>query len=357
MSIPTIPCSRWAASFRKVAAWLVLLIFVTGCGTDRRWDVPASVEDLKDNWRPVDIRFLLDSMALESEDDWVMWQRKTGPFGIHYVEEILRIGAYDELQTAQALQDFSSNDEIRAIDEAIDSISGSPSFLPQQLKDLHRAFNRFEFFFPEERRPQVYCMNSGFNHAVYPIPGALGIGLEWYLGSEHPITQSLPPHLFPQYMRERMDRRFLVSSAFRGWLLVHFSQSWYLTNRCADEMIFWGKMLFIMEKCFPKMEKHLLLDWSEEDWLWAQENEQAIWLELQPQRELFNTNRMEFGRWFNEGPFTRAAGIPQESPDRLGAYMGWRMASDYMRKNPDATLRDLLIITDPTPIIKAYRPK
>lgn len=338
-----------------VLFWIA--IWGAGCMSDSRWEIPAEDVELNDHWRPVDVRALTRALVPEAETAWPQWKAETGPFGVHYVEEILRIGAHDEAKTAEALAGFTSNDEIRTIDEAIDSISGAPNFLPSQLDELKHAFNRFRFFFPKEATPQVHCMNSGFNHAVYPTPDALGIGLEWYLGSQHPITQSLPPHLFPQYMRDRMDPAFLVSSAFRGWLLVHFSSSWYFTNRCADEMIFWGKMLFIMEKCMPTMDKQLLLDWSKEDWSWAQENEQAVWLELQPQRELFNTNRMEFGRWFNEGPFTRAAGIPQESPDRLGAYMGWRMVSDFMRKNPEATLQDLLIITDPTPIIKAYRPK
>jgi hypothetical protein len=99
------------------------------------------------------------------------------------------------------------------------------------------------------------------------------------------------------------------------------------------------------------------MDWSTESWQWATDNERQVWLELQPQSELFETNRMEFGRWFNEGPFTRAASIPQESPDRLGAWIGWQMVQDFMADHPEMLLSELIALTDPVPVLKSYRPE
>ena len=34
-------------------------------------------------------------------------------------------------------------------------------------------------------------MNTGFNYAVYPTDEHLGVGLEWYLGADHPIVSTL----------------------------------------------------------------------------------------------------------------------------------------------------------------------
>ena len=65
---------------------------------------------------------------------------------------------------------------------------------------------------------------------------------------------------------------------------------------------------------------------------------------------------MEFGRWYDEGPFTRVGWIPQEGPDRLGAWMGLQMVQDFMDDHPDWTMEDLMNSRDPMPIIKSYRP-
>jgi len=44
--------------------------------------------------------------------------------------------------------------------------------------------------------------------------------------------------------------------------------------------------------------------------------------------------------YFNEAPFTK--GLPKESPDRLGQYIGWKMVRKYVEKHDDITLEKLL---------------
>ena len=121
---------------------------------------------------------------------------------------------------------------------------------------------------------------------------------------------------------------------------AHFSDPWYRTDRCVDELLYWGKVLYIMEQCMPDAPKADLLDWTPEAWVWAEAHERDIWLELQPQDALFDTDRTQFGKWFNEGPFTRYGAIPQDSPTG-SAYMGWRMVSDFMDKHPEVDLAAL----------------
>ena len=145
--------------------------------------------------------------------------------------------------------------------------------------------------------------------------------------------------------------------AIRGWLLVHFSEHWYQPATCADALLFWGKVNFVLDQILPDTPDALWMDWNESEWEWAKSHERAIWVELSQQDVLFETNPMEFMRWFNEGPFTRAAAIPQESPDRLGSFMGWRMVFDYMMEHPETSLSELMSMTDPMPFLKTYRPQ
>ena len=55
---------------------------------------------------------------------------------------------------------------------------------------------------------------------------------------------------------------------------------------------------------------------------------------------LFSTDVMLIKKYMNDAPFT--ATISQESPGRLGAWIGLRIVDSYMRKNTNVTLRDLM---------------
>ena len=39
---------------------------------------------------------------------------------------------------------------------------------------------------------------------------------------------------------------------------MHFSDPWYRTDRCVDELLYWGKVLYIMEQCMPDAQSGLV---------------------------------------------------------------------------------------------------
>ena len=104
----------------------------------------------------------------------------------------------------------------------------------------------------------------------------------------------------------------------------------------------------------PEASPAQLMNWSEEQWQWAMTHERSIWQELQPQDVMFSNSPREVMRWFQEGPFTRAGAIPQESPDRLGMFIGWRMVESHL--TPETTTQELMLDTNPLPYLQSYRP-
>ena len=353
-TILTTHCSR-AQRLSLLSAGAMACLLFNSC-SDGRWDVPESALQPEDASRTLDVRKIIAELPENAEEAFATWTASTGAFGPFYTEDILRIGAADSTKTVEKLKQFRIHPDVSPIELAIEATSGSASNLAKNGRQLCLGFDRFHHLLPNEITPRIAWMNSGFNFAVYPTSTHLGIGLEWFLGPEHPVVKSLPPSMFPQYMRAKMKPDRVPATALRGWLLVHFSERFYDSSHCVNELLYWGKMMFLLQKCLPNTSLSNLLDWSEEDLQWAQKNERSIWLELQPQDMLFNSNRMEFGRWFDEAPFTRIGGIPQEGPDRLGAWLGLRMVSDFMDENPEWTMSDLINLQDPLPIIKSYRP-
>jgi uncharacterized protein YjaZ len=65
---------------------------------------------------------------------------------------------------------------------------------------------------------------------------------------------------------------------------------------------------------------------------------------------------MLINSYLNDGPFT--AEISQESPGRLGLWVGWRIVDSYMTHNKDVTLIELMGESDAQKILEQsyYKP-
>lgn len=193
-------CSRVQQHIWCTAAALTLVLF-NSC-SERRWDVPESELEPYSQSQTLDVRNVILNLPASPRESFAAWNQATGAFGSVYTEEILKIGAANRPETVEKLKAFAAHPDVTPIESAIDSTCGSSAELAFYGKRLSEGIDRLHFFLPHETTPRVTWMNSGFNFAIYPTPTHLGIGLEWFLGSDNPLVQTLPPSMFPQYMRE-----------------------------------------------------------------------------------------------------------------------------------------------------------
>lgn len=347
--------SEYRTTLLRGLLWTISISIFASCGNDK-WEVDPTSVDLGREFRVrnfhEDIKTLPESDSLAIEK----LVRVYSDFWCDYAEDILRIGPCIDHSTASSLRGFLTHENMSELGLAIDTTSGDVSHLEIVGSELENAFKRFHALMPNEPIPDVIWMNSGFNNAVYPREDYIGVGLDWFIGHEHEILNFLPPEKFPQYRKMRMHPDLMATNALKGWLLVNFSDRGYTGRMLVEDILYWGKILWLTDKCMPSEHKHLLMDWTPEEWAWAEANEEKVWIELQPQDVLFETNGTIYNRWLNEGPFTRAGKIPQESPDRLGVWMGYKIIEDYMNRNDDVELDDLMGDLNYSPMLQSYRP-
>jgi uncharacterized protein YjaZ len=55
---------------------------------------------------------------------------------------------------------------------------------------------------------------------------------------------------------------------------------------------------------------------------------------------LYTTDKMLVNKWVNQAPFI--AGIPKQSPGRLGQWVGWQIVRNYMKESPEVTIQNLM---------------
>lgn len=275
---------------------------------------------------------------------------KHGVVFADYVEDIMRTGKADNPMTASLLMRFTDDRVWKGLQEHIESVF--PHLGPFE-QELGYGLKRYAYFFDESDLPRLAAYNSGYNVGIYPADEWLGVGLEWYAGTEHKFVKQLPPDLFPQYKRDKMQPQFLVPNALRGWLLYRFREKAEGENLLA-ELVFAGKVTYLTKVLLELDGEQRVLNFSDAQMMWCEKNEYDIWKNLVERDMIFSDDKMEINKLMNDGPFT--PGMPQESPGGVGKWIGYRMVKHYMDKNPDTTLRQLMALDDHRRILKHYKP-
>ena len=344
-------CKLFHAALCVLAAFGVL----AGCGK-RRPPIDVSGVDLPETHREVNWMTVLDDLSKDKNRAKSL-ERLRGAhpeFWHAWCEDILQLGPAEDSMTVDVLAQFTA--QMAPMLAAIDTTSGAAAVLERESRTLKEGLKRLQVIDPSAAVPDVIWMPSGFNFAVYPGADWIGIGLDWFMGSDHPMHAELPPSKFPSYRLSRMRPDRLAVDALTGWIAVRQQDRIPTAPRTVDMWLFWGQVLHTASRCLPDATPAQLMNWTEEEWQWAVAHERATWAEMQPQERMFSNAPRDVMRWFQEGPFTRVGRVPQDSPDRLGMFLGWRAVEAALEAHPEWTDADVLEWTDPQPVLRAYRP-
>ncbi len=275
----------------------------------------------------------------------------SGSFFRLYVEHILQGPPLEDPGMQRMVRAFVDDPDWRSVQQAADSVLGD---LVQEQRAFEQAFARLKVAFPDSITPRLIAFNSGFNYGLFPTDSVLGFGVEWFVGSGHPVVARLAPEAFPQFVKQRMVPAMLVPSAVKGWLLVHYAQPMEGAT-LLGHLVETGKVMALLDALLPDTEPFLKFAFTPEQLAWCEVNESLIWRELAGRELLFSRKADDIGRIMNDGPFTN--GFPRESPGHIGEWVGYRMVSNYLEAHPGTTFPDLFGIRDPNIILKSYRPR
>ncbi len=332
------------------AMLIPVVALFAGCGGDGELDIDTSGVPLDLRIERLD-RALFDappdSMQVVSLKAYATY----GEFYRIYIEDILQGAPLEDPRLPLVLRSFVSDPDWRSVQQAVDSLLGD---LEPQRKEFENAFKRLKVIFPDRSIPRVITFNSGYNYGIYPTDSVLGIGLEWFIGSDHPVVGFLAPEAFPQFVKDRMIPDMLVPSAMKGWLLVHYTND----IRGADvltNLVETGKIMALLDAVLPEKKAHLKYAFTPEQLAWCEENEYLIWREIVSNEMLFSKNAKHIGRLMNDGPFT--SGLPRESPGHIGEWIGHRMVAAYLERNVGTDIPALFEMDDPRAILKEYKPR
>ncbi|MCB9224441.1 MAG: hypothetical protein R2780_06250 [Crocinitomicaceae bacterium] len=264
-----------------------------------------------------------------------------------YVHEMLHAGSVHDDSAGTFLYYFVSDSMMRMTYDDISNEFRNFELDQEQMIDM---FKHLKYHLPDAPLPkQIITYNSAFNYGVVSTNDRIGIGLDMYLGQLNRIVKEIG---FPVYMKEKMSH---------DYLLVDVAHSWLITNVMGEskgetflsQMIYYGKLRYMIDAMLPDMEDHYKIRYTQEEYDWSMASEDDVWLFIMDMNWVYSTDMKVLLRFFEEAPTT--VGI-EGSPGRLGQFMGWMMVKQYMEKNEDVTVAELLAETNESKFLKNYKP-
>ena len=275
------------------------------------------------------------------------WESQIGQFSDVYYSFLTRENDFNLINSA--LLSFINNDDMM---EVYDSIQVKFKNLNESELELSKAFLNFNNFFPEFSNPRIVSMFSGFNYGVIVQDSIIALGLDFYLGDKSIFYQRLND---PEYLKYQKQLKFLVPNVMEAWYDSFFTH----TNKNVNflsQLIYKGKIMFLLSKTMPDISMDRLLRYSISDLSWCKKSEASIWAFLIENDILFSTKQKDYRTYLNHAPFSK--GMPQDSPSRIAYYIGYEIVKSYMQKNRDVTLNELMNDTDYNSILNKskYKP-
>jgi hypothetical protein len=220
------------------------------------------------------------------------------------------------------------------------------------LKELETAFGYYKVFFPNDSIPLIVDALPGLDLSMpstYIYEDILFVHSDMYLGAENPYYKDVG---MPLYIIERCEPIYLPVDIFKKAMIhKHLARPPHTT--LLDAMITEGKRLYFTEMMFPALHERYIIGYSEEKYEWANHYLGNAWSHLIEQNELFGKGETLTRTYIEEAPFTKPFG--NDSPGRMGTFIGWKLIQSYMENQPEVTLSELMDETNYQKILSSSK--
>lgn len=336
--------------FRISSFWwlFVATIVIYGCNNDPLDVNLDGIEVELDINRLDQDLFGLDPTA--GQTDTKSLEEKYGQFLTDYCEGVLRIGNPQNPSFPYSVAQFITDESMLTLYVDVQEQYEEVSDINAELTE---AFTYFKYHFPDSAVPEIVYNISALNYAIVATERTLAIGLDMFLGADYTIYPLIG---LPKFMFDNMKKEQVVPQAMKGWLQSMYEEH-SKRSSLLEYMVFEGKILYVLDATLRETADSVKIGFRPNSMQWCADYETRIWQHLVDEKLLYSTDHMDINKWVNQAPFI--AGIPKQSPGRLGQWVGWQIVRKYMAENPTVSVQELMLNQDAQSILaqSKYKPK
>lgn len=207
--------------------------------------------------------------------------------------------------------------------------------------EIEELFKHIKYYFPTIKEPKIYTVigEMDYNSKVIYANDKLLIALELYLGGKHKFYSD-----FPEYISQNFEDRQMLPDVVTSFANGVVPTPLVNDKTLLAQMIYYGKELYLkdilLSEDYTDAEK---IGYTPQQITWSKENEYFIWMNFIENQYLFSTSPKLLSQFINLAPFSKFyLEIDNESPGRIGQWVGWQIVRSYMENNPKTTVQQLL---------------
>ena len=334
----------------KYCRIITLFVVLSSCQTNNK---EIKINGSLENFEVV----RLDQVLSKNIDEIHKVYLKYPELYINFFTNMIRAGKKEEIlksklskETTNKLQLFINDSIISNILKEIDL--EFPDF-EYYNKEISKGLNRYESLFGiSYPKKEIGTFFSLFNADVHEFDSIIWIGLDMYLGPKNKITNLIPTESLPQYVKNKMDKKYIVSDVMFGYLMTHNPQ--YMGDDFLSKLLSYGKTAYLMNLLLPNEDPENKFRYNKSELKWCEENEKYIWQYIIDQEILYEKDFNKISYFFNPGPYTKNFG--KDSPAYIGIWLGYRIIQDYARKT-NLDIIEILNEKNSQKILSTYEPE
>jgi gliding motility-associated lipoprotein GldB len=207
----------------------------------------------------------------------------------------------------------------------------------EQQRQLTKLFQHIKYYFPRFQEPTVITVLTGvdYENRVIYADSLLFVSLDVFLGPKNDIYQN-----FPNYLKNNFKKEHLLVDVADAIVKVQIPPS--KDRSFVSRMIQQGKKMYLIDAYLPENSDAEKIGYSPQSLSWAETNDVEIWKYFVQNKLLFSTDTELSKRFIQKAPFSKFYwGNDNETPGRIGVWLGWQIVRSYMRNN-EITLPQLL---------------
>ena len=221
-------------------------------------------------------------------------------------------------------------------------------------EEISHLYKHLKNEFPKIRVPRIISVinNVDYQNKVILADSLLIISIDSYLGFDNYLYEGIP-----LYIRKNLDAKYLTSDITEKYANELIENP--LNRNFLSKIIFYGKKIYFKDIILPHENDQIKIGYTNDEYKWANENELFIWQYIIEKQLLYSNNETLEARFLYPAPFSKFyLEIDNDSPGRIGQWVGWQIVKSYAKRYPEIGLEEILKLSAEELFIKSkYKPR